>query len=66
MNHHHGLSSGVKGQGQGWGSSQIQIPPGQHLPCPLRLLKVLHGTTEQENANTLVLAACIMVVVWVS
>lgn len=44
MNHHLGLSSGVKGQVKGRGTFQIQIPS-QDLPCPLMLLKVLQGST---------------------
>ena len=51
MNHHHGFSSGVKGQDKGCGSFQIQIPPEPAPPLSLSLLRVLHGTTEQENSN---------------
>lgn len=37
MNHHHGFSSGVKGQGKGWGSFQIQIPIPPESAPPLSL-----------------------------
>ena len=51
MNHGHGLGSGVKGKVKAEGASRSRSHLSQHLPCPLRLLKVLQGRIGQVNSD---------------